>query len=114
MHIELPQIVRLNDILKQRLELLIAMPDHLYKLASVIFFTKEESPASYNFPLNEKKIAEWKKDKGMYEFFFATPLKTLIPYLQLPEEGTESYLEAIEKVDQMHWARIREVLYKKG
>lgn len=42
----------------------------LYKLASVLYFTKEENHYTYDREYNEKKIAKWKEDKDIDAFFF--------------------------------------------
>ena len=99
---DLSTIVKLNDNLKERLEFQIALPEHVYKLASVIFFDKSESPFRYDADYNRKKIEMWQKDAEAYDFFLQTPLKTLIPFLQLPQEGTAAYLAALNKISQRH------------
>ena len=81
---DLPTIVKLNENLKERLTFQIALPEHVYKLASIIFFDKSESPFRYDADYNKKKIEQWQKDASAYDFFLQTPLKTLIPFLQMP------------------------------
>jgi hypothetical protein len=90
--INVPMLMRLHSNLKERLELTVAFPEHVYKMASVVFFTKEESPYQYDGKYNEKKIADWKAAPGMYDFFLQTPLKDLMPFLQLPEASSKDYL----------------------
>ncbi len=65
---DLPTLVQLNTNLKERLNLA-PFPDYIYKLASVIFFDATEVPYSYDFKYNEGKIARWKKDPEMLDFF---------------------------------------------
>ena len=48
---------------------LIAMPDHVFKLASVYFWDDSESPYYYDFEYNKKKIEEWKKTRRLLVFF---------------------------------------------
>lgn len=62
-------IAQLNLNLKERLELM-PLPDFVYKLASVIFFDETESPYSYSFEYNKKKIEAWKKSGDTLDFFF--------------------------------------------
>jgi hypothetical protein len=71
--IDIFKIQQLNELLKQRLQ----MPtdvDLLYKLASICFFDKSENPAVYEPAYAEKKIAKWRKDKGVRDVFMQTPL----------------------------------------
>lgn len=106
---DIPAIVRLNDNLKERLNFQIALPEHVYKLASIIFFDENESPYRYDAGYNEKKIEKWKTTNGMYDFFLQTPLKQLIPFLELPEKDTPAYLTALNKINQRHTQYARQV-----
>src|SRR5262245_40360863 len=51
-------IATIHSNLKDRLNLA-PFPDHIYKLASVMFFDAKESPYQYDFVYNQKKIAAW-------------------------------------------------------
>ncbi len=51
----------------------------LYKLASVLYFTKEENCYRYDREYNEKKITAWKKSNDIDAFFLATPIKDFLP-----------------------------------
>ena len=108
--IDLPRLMRLNYNLKERLNFLVAVPDQVYKLASVVFFTKDESPFKYDKAYNEAKIAAWKEAPDMYDFFLQTPLKTLLPFLTLPESDTRGYLAVQEKISSIHLRELREAL----
>lgn len=68
--IDIFKINQLNEILKQRLTMT-TDTELLYKLAAVCFFDKTENPAVYEPDYAEKKIAKWRKDKGVNDFFFA-------------------------------------------
>jgi hypothetical protein len=108
--INLPMVMRLHSNMKERINLTIAFPEHVYKMASVVFFTKDESPYNYDGKYNEKKIADWKQAPGMYDFFLQTPLKELMPFLQLPEASSKDYLKVAEKINLMHLRNLQEVL----
>lgn len=108
--INLPMLMKLNNNLKERVGLLVALPDHVYKMASITFFTKAESPYRYDQAFNKKKIKAWSEEAGMYDFFLASPLKTLMPFLALPESNSEKYLEVVEKINHMHLKDLSEVL----
>jgi hypothetical protein len=108
--INLPALIKLNENLKERIALLAALPEHVYKMASIIFFTKEESPYRYDEKYNEKKIEEWMATEGMYDFFLQTPLSTLIPSLQLPESNSQNYLEVQKKINQLHLKQVADLL----
>lgn len=99
--ISLTYIMQLNVNLKERLELM-PMPDYIYKLASVIFFDKTESLYSYDYDYNKLKIEKWKASGGTLDFFSQTPLKELVPYLNMPERDTQTYLMVTKLIAETH------------
>lgn len=112
--INLPMLIKLNNNLKERISFLVALPEHVYKMASIVFFTKQESPYKYDQAFNAKKILEWTKTDGMYDFFLQTPLKTLLPFLELPEDRNNSsyYLEVQKKINQLHLKEVAGMISK--
>ncbi len=109
--INIAKLAILNNNLKERVSLTIALPKHVFKMAAVVFFTKDESPFMYDPVAADKKINRWIEAGNMYDFFLQqTPLKTLIPFLQLPSSNSESYLAVQEKINQLHLKSLSEVL----
>lgn len=111
--INISHLVVLHRNLKERLNMAL-FPEHVYKLASVIFFDESESPYNYDYQYNNKKIEEWKAAGGTLDFFLTTPLRELIPSLQLPEENVENYFRVAELVDGLHKEDLQEVLSSEG
>jgi hypothetical protein len=107
--LDIGTIALIHRNLKDRLDLL-PIPDHIYKLASVLFFDKDESPFSYDYAYNQKKIEEWKRTEGLLDFFFKTELKNLVPSLQSPTSDTKIYSTVVENIDKMHQKDISQVL----
>lgn len=97
--------------LKDRLDLAM-FPDHVYKLASVIFFDKTESPYSYNYKYNNEKIEKWKAAGGTLDFFLKTPLKDLIPFSLSQKENAENFFQVGEMIDKLHHSDLQAVLSK--
>lgn len=108
--IDLVSLMKLLSILEERTSLLVALPDQVYKMATITFFTKEESPFKWSEVAARKKIKQWKEAEGMYDFFLQSPLKDLLPFLQLPEAASKDYLKVAEKIDRMHCRNLQEVL----
>lgn len=109
--INIGNLARLNQNLKERLNFLMAVPDHVYKLASIVFFTKDESPFRYEEAYNKKKIAAWQEDRKMYDFFLQqTRLKDLLPLLNLPQESSQTYLSVQQKINTMHLKELASIL----
>ena len=104
--IDIYKIKGLNELLKQRL----SMPtdvDLMYKLASVCFFDKTENPKVYESSYAEKKIAKWRKDKGVADFFMQTPLLELMPFLQRLDIDLDTYTPLNEELNQLHSKQVQ-------
>jgi hypothetical protein len=110
--INISYISQLNVNLKERLELM-PLPDFVYKLASVIFFDESESKFSYDFEYNRKKIAKWKKDPKLLDFFLTRLATELIPSLKPAEKSTQMYFQVAEKIDRIHRDNLTKVLSEK-
>jgi len=110
--VRLTQLAQINNNLKERLNLA-PFPDHIYKLASVIFFDETESPYSYDFEYNQKKIAAWKKDGDLLYFFLSVPFKDLMPFGSMSKERAASYFNTTLLIDKLHQANLLEVLSRK-
>lgn len=96
------EIERLNTQLMERLNFVVDV-DLLYKLASVIFFDKNENPTTYEFKYNiEQKIPFWKSNKDVGDFFLQEQIQNLIPFLKSSEPISQDYVEALTKVNRLH------------
>lgn len=94
------EIKKLNDQLKQRLD--IAVETELaFKLASIVFFDKKEDIADYDFQYNKKKIEHWKKHDGS-SFFLQQPLQKLMPFLNDASANLNLYSQVVEKLNNLH------------
>jgi hypothetical protein len=102
-------IAQLNLNLKERLELM-PLPDFVYKLASVIFFDKTESPISYNFDYNKAKIAKWKKSGDTLDFFLSRLATELIPSLKPATGSTRTFFQVAEQVAGIHLTDLTKIL----
>lgn len=104
-------IAIMNQNLKERLSL-VPFPDHIYKLASVTFFDKTESPYSYDFEYNRKKIEQWKKDPEILDFFLRQQFADLIPFSSSPDVSANQYFQVSQQIDKMHQEYLSEQLSK--
>lgn len=105
-------IAQLNLNLKERLELM-PLPDFVYKLASVIFFDETESPYSYSFEYNAKKIEEWKKSGETLDFFLSRLSSELIPSLKPVTGNTNTFFRVAEQIAGIHLTDLIKVLSAK-
>ena len=102
---EIMQVKKLNDQLLERLNISIDT-DLVYKLASVVYFDKTESPITYDAEYAKKKIAFWKKHKSAEDFFLQVPLQKLIPFLKSPDINFQTYSEAMGILNKVHWEEV--------
>lgn len=102
-------IAQLNLNLKERLELM-PLPDFVYKLASVIFFDETESPYSYSFDYNKKKIDEWKKSGETLDFFLSRLSSELIPSLKPATGNSKMFFQVAEQVAGIHLTDLTKIL----
>lgn len=107
--IDIYKIKTLNDFMKQRLSLPTDV-DLLYKLASVCFFDESENPATYEPEYAEKKIAKWRKDKEVTDFFSQTPLLELMPFLRKVSVDLGAYMPLNNQINQTMQEALRMIL----
>jgi len=94
--VELTKVVKLTTQLQERLDMIFDV-DLLYKLASVIYFDKNESPYEYDFKYNLEKIQIWKK-KDLTSYFLQEPMSKYIPSMNISKEGLEEYMRISKKM----------------
>lgn len=99
--IDLNKLALINANLKERLGLA-PYPDHIYKLASVVFFDETESPFSYDFEYNLKKIEQWKQDSELLDFFLTKQFSDLMPSLRTSGLSAQTYFQIAEQVAKIH------------
>lgn len=109
--IKIGTITEIHANLRERIALA-PYPDHIYKLASVMFFDESESPFSYDGAYNQKKIAAWRADPEMLPFLVKVPLKDLMPFTDTAKENLGTYFRVSEAVSEMHQRKISDVLSK--
>lgn len=94
-------LAQINYNLKDRLNLMI-VPHFIFKLASVIYFDKTESPYMYDFEYNDMKIERWKQNPKALDFFLQTPLTTLVPCLNAQKDVSSMFSQMAEQVEKIH------------
>lgn len=104
--IDLTALAVLVRHLQERLKM-IPVSEHIYKLASVIFFDDSENPYNFDRDYNKKKIDLWKQDPAILGFFLQTPLRDLIPYLDSHGATLQTFSGVVRELNSIH---LREVL----
>jgi len=98
--IDIFAIKKLNDQLKQRLDLALDT-ELLYKIGSVVYFDKKENIEDYDFGYNAAKIEHWKKNEGA-DFFLQRPWIKLLPVLEDFPGSLQAYSRMVERLNQFH------------
>jgi len=104
--IDIFKIHALNEQMKDRLNLSCDV-DLLYKLASVIYFDKNENPCLYEAEYCAKKIEYWKQHKGVADFFLQKPVAELIPFLQSSDIDLSTYSVLNRELNEVHLERLK-------
>ncbi len=114
--IDIYSIKTLNMQLKERLDMIYER-DIIYKVASAVFFTKDENPLEYDDLIGREKIALFKEqdanDPSM-GFFFGTLFKTLIGQTDISEADLITYMTVGEAITKEHLRTISTILSNKN
>lgn len=103
--INVGEMALLNKQLEERLNWIVS-PDLIYKLASVVFFDKNESPYVYDHKYGQEKIKHWKKHSEVNAFFLQTPIIKLHPFLKDCDIDFQAYSVVAKKMNAAHLENI--------
>lgn len=109
--INLTQIITLLTRLKERKEWVIDA-DIVYKLASVMYFDKNENPYTYDMKYNHGKIKRWKESQSVESFFLSTPIKNFLPFTDILEKDLKDYLQMVEMMKKSQKNEALKILSK--
>jgi len=99
--INVTNIVLLVNTLKERSEFIIDS-DIVFKLASVMYFDKNENPYKYDMKYNHSKIKGWKENNDVADFFLSVPIRNLLPFTDISEDALRNYLKIQKEMKKMH------------
>lgn len=111
--INLQKLALLTRYLKERLDL-VPLPEFIYKLASVVYFDKDEPLYDYDYAYNEAKIKFWKEHGGSLDFFSKTQLAELMPPLGMRMEDIKIYSGLVRRIDTIHQQLVSDILSDKA
>lgn len=83
--------------IKQRKQLLLH-PDLMFNIVACMYIRRDENPAEFDLEIQEQKVAQLKKDStgGLYDFFYSSGIKELLPFLTITEKKLDEYLEVAQ------------------
>jgi hypothetical protein len=103
--VEWNRLNQINDQLRQRLDWVV-LPDHLYRLASVVFFDLSEKPETYEIGYAREKIERWKRADDIDAFFLRQPVLKLIPFLADFEGSFATYSQVVNVINEKHLSNL--------
>ena len=106
-NIDIYKVNTLNNQLKERLEM-IYETDIIYKIASVVYFTKEENPYEYDDLVGREKIDLFKSQGDA--FFFKTLFRNLIGSVSTSEKDLATYMKVGKEITTEHLKSISTIL----
>lgn len=109
--IDIFQIKTLNTQLQERLQL-IYETDLIYKIASIVFFTKDEDPYQYDDLLGREKIDLFKSQGD--GFFFDKLFKSLIGSVDISDKDLQTYMMVGDQMTKEHLRVISTILSNKS
>lgn len=102
---EFNRMHQLNEQMKERLDFIVDT-DLVYKLASVVYFTKNENPYIYDGKVAQEKINNWKSTLGLNDFFLSKPIINLLPYLKDCDMNFQVYSAVVSQASEKHLENI--------
>lgn len=111
--INVGEIYIANKNLKERLQWALPTESIIWEFASVAFFDDTESPYVYDPDYAKTKIERWKVDHSIESFFFAMPIRDLIPLPDISKDDLKSFYQILSKLDSSHLAHLSSVLSSK-
>ena len=106
----LTEVAQLYNNLEERLNFAIPTEDIIWQFASVVYFDENESPYKYDHDYGKEKIARWRKDMKVTDFFSRQPIKDLIPSPTLSEIGSQDYLRVVNQISQKQLSNVQDSL----
>jgi hypothetical protein len=98
--INIIEMVRLVEMLKERTQFPVPTEDIAYKFAAIMYFDENESPYKVDPDYIAKKIARWKEASSEVDHFFILQRHVdMLPLPQLSEDVLRKCLIAVEKVN---------------
>lgn len=109
--VNITEMVRITDMLKERLQFPVPTSDIIYKMAAIRYFDENESPYRIDEDYNKMKIARWKEASSTVDDFFIYQRHVdMLPLPKLSEDVFLRCLKAVQSVNEFQLTRIREAL----
>lgn len=94
------KVAQANQFMKERLKW-IAVEEVAYKLAAIVFFSKDENPNEFDWNVARKKVDKWKSSPN-HAFFLNQQISQFINFGEMPEKDLNLYFQIQELEAKVH------------
>ena len=103
-------MVKIVEMLKERLAFPVPTEDLAYKFAAIRYFDENESPFKVDDDYIKAKVKRWKEaDSEVDHFFIIQRQRDMLPLPELSEDVLRKCLTAVEKVNELQLTYIRDL-----
>lgn len=103
-------MVKIVEMLKERLSFPVPTEDLAYKFAAIRYFDENESPFKVDDEYMKSKIKRWKEaDSQVDHFFIIQRHRDMLPLPELSEDVLRKCLTAVEKANELQLTYIRDL-----
>lgn len=108
--INLIEMVKLVEMLKERVTFPVPTEDIAYKFASIMYFDENESPYKVDPDYTAKKIARWKEASSTVDHFFILQRHVdMLPLPTLSEDVLRKCLIAVNQANEFQLQHIQQL-----
>jgi len=74
---------------------LLLHPELMFEIVAASYIREDENPAEFDLEIQEQKVKQFKADSktGLYDFFYSSGIKELLPFLDISQERFDEFWE---------------------
>lgn len=96
--IQLTEIIRIVNNIEERQNFALPPREMIWRMGAIAYIDETESPYGYDHVYAMKKIATWKKNGDVDDFFLCQQLRDLMPLPELSKEIYQSLQATSDKI----------------
>lgn len=96
--IQILEVSRVLNFLEERVNFVVPPSELVWKMASVKYFSKDDSPYSFEPAKAKKNVKKWRENGDVSDFFLCQQLENMIPLPKLSKEICEMLLGTANKI----------------
>jgi hypothetical protein len=100
------KVIGIITLLEEHTNMLISL-DASYRLASCVYFWKDENLDNYDFEIGDEKIRLF-KEIGLESFFLSKPMNNFLPEMTLSVDDLRAYSQYEKEMQKLLFKQLRE------